>query len=207
MPRLKRPEQTALNRERVLEAAGKIFRRKGFHAASLEEIADEAGFSKGVIYSQFDSKDDLALTLIERRMEWRTGQTLELVQGPVDRALRDMWERNREIQRADLEWGLFVLEFRVHAARTPDVNSRYKAMHRKTLENLTRVFEALISRSGSTPRHAPGDLALFLSAIDAGAVLEAHVDAPTATVDVGHDAVRLLLAETTGPAGEGEDSR
>jgi len=204
MSRLKRPEQKALNRKRVLDAAGKIFREKGFHAASLDEIADEAGFSKGVVYSQFGSKDDLALALMEQRMEWRTDQTRQRIgNAPLDQTLRDIWDRNRTIQRADWNWPLFVLEFRIHAARTPDVNRRYQALHGKTLARLTQLFEALISSGGLTPLHEPADLARFLSAIDSGGVLEVLSGSSGRTIDMGREAVRLLLTESApDPSGE-----
>lgn len=207
MPRLKRPEQKALNRERVLDAAGKIFREKGFHAASLDEISDEAGFSKGVIYSQFGSKDDLALALMERRMEWRVGQTLERIgDAPLERTLRDIWERNRTIQLADWEWPLFVLEFRIHALRTPDLNRRYQALHRKTIARLTQVFDALISRGGLSPRYPPEALARFLSVIDSGGTLEARSGGPGNPLGIGRDAIRLLLTESgPEPSGDEED--
>ncbi|MEJ2203358.1 MAG: TetR/AcrR family transcriptional regulator [Gemmatimonadota bacterium] len=193
---MKRPEQKALNRKRVLDAAGKIFREKGFHGASLDEISDQAGFSKGVVYSQFGSKDDLALALMEQRMEWRVDQTLERIgDAPLDQTLRDMWERNRTIQLADWRWPLFVLEFRIHAARTPDLNRSYQELHRKTLARLTRVFETLISREGLTPEYEPAELARFLSAIDSGGTLEALAEAPGNHFGIGRDAIRLLLTD------------
>ncbi len=51
--RLSRPEQTQRNRSLVLKAARQVFLARGYHGATLERIADEAGFSKGVVYSQF----------------------------------------------------------------------------------------------------------------------------------------------------------
>ena len=48
-PRLTRVEQSVRNRELVLAAARRVFLERGYHGASLEQIADEAGFSKGVV--------------------------------------------------------------------------------------------------------------------------------------------------------------
>src|SRR3954464_13741014 len=66
--RLTRAEQQAQTRSRVLEAADAVFARSGFHAARLEEIADQAGFTRGAVYSNFSGKDDLALAIIEQRI-------------------------------------------------------------------------------------------------------------------------------------------
>src|SRR5207249_240036 len=72
--RLSRSEQVERNGGRVLEAARRVFLAKGYAGASLDAIAEEAGFSKGVVYSQFDSKADLFLTLLERRIGERADQ-------------------------------------------------------------------------------------------------------------------------------------
>src|SRR4051812_50109383 len=52
-------------RERVLQAAGEVFAERGFAAASLDQVAAAAGFTKGAVYSNFRSKDDLFLALME----------------------------------------------------------------------------------------------------------------------------------------------
>src|ERR1700753_332212 len=65
--RMRRVEQVERNRERVLAAAQRVFIDRGYAGATLEAIADEAGFSKGVVYSQFGSKPDLFFALLEQR--------------------------------------------------------------------------------------------------------------------------------------------
>src|SRR6266496_4849139 len=72
--RLSRSEQVDRNRELVLEAARQVFLAKGYAGASLDAIAEEAGFSKGVVYSQFGSKADLFLALLERRIDQRAAE-------------------------------------------------------------------------------------------------------------------------------------
>ena len=74
--RLSRAEQVERNRERVLDAAREVFLERGYAGATLEAIAEAAGFSKGVVYSQFAGKPDLFLALLERRIDqraWRAG--------------------------------------------------------------------------------------------------------------------------------------
>src|SRR2546422_1443022 len=63
-----RDEQRALTRTRLLEAAQRVFARRGFHAASVEEIAREAGATTGAIYSNFAGKEDLFLALFEEHV-------------------------------------------------------------------------------------------------------------------------------------------
>ncbi|HMI27319.1 MAG TPA: helix-turn-helix domain-containing protein, partial [Streptosporangiaceae bacterium] len=55
-PRLSRAEQNDRNRALLLAAARRVFLERGYYAATLDQIADEAGFSKGAVYSRFASK-------------------------------------------------------------------------------------------------------------------------------------------------------
>ena len=195
MPRLTRTEQTAQNRERLLGAAGELFRRKGFHGATLDAISEAAGFSTGVIYSQFGSKDDLALALMEQRSQRRIQRAMELAETtPSDEALRLIAEEHRAFQESDVDWTLLVLEFRIHAARNPDLNRRYSALHRRTLEGVARVFDVLRARIGSRTRFESADLARFVAALDSGNVLERVVDGPGDTMELTRHALSLALS-------------
>src|SRR5690349_2124566 len=69
--RATRAEQVERNRAIVLEAAKRVFLAKGYAGATLDAIADDAGFSKGVVYSQFDSKADLFMALLDERIDER----------------------------------------------------------------------------------------------------------------------------------------
>jgi len=67
--RLTREQSRAQTRERLLTAARGVFARRGFHGASVDEIASEAGFSTGALYSNFDGKEDLFLVLMDREID------------------------------------------------------------------------------------------------------------------------------------------
>lgn len=200
-------EEATENRAKVLEAAGRLFRRDGFHGASLDEIAQEAGFSKGVIYSQFGSKDELFLALIEERMEWRQDELLDLVgRASADQALGAMWDQSLEVQLADVPWTRALLEFRLHAARTPEINQVYARLHARSLERLAHVFETFATKLGLQPQLDFIDLACFLSALDTGGVLERAVDDSRRGFELSRRAVWLLLTQRTDGPGPGRDA-
>ena len=69
-PRLSRAEQNDRNRALLLAAARRVFLERGYYAATLDQIADEAGFSKGAVYSRFASKADMFLALLEDRIDY-----------------------------------------------------------------------------------------------------------------------------------------
>ena len=77
-PRLSRAEQNDRNRALLLAAARRVFLERGYFAATLDQIADEAGFSKGAVYSRFASKADMFLALLEDRITERAAQNAEL---------------------------------------------------------------------------------------------------------------------------------
>jgi AcrR family transcriptional regulator len=178
-PRLTRVEQSVRNRELVLAAARRVFLGRGYHGASLEQMADEAGFSKGVVYSQFESKADLCLALLEQRIEERNRDITRLVDGLVashglslDQGLRALVEHASERDRAEAEWGLLVIEFRVHAARNSDLNRRYREMHERTVAGVAGVVARIYDHAGEALPLPARDLARLLLTVAAGARLE-----------------------------------
>ena len=111
-PRLTRAERNQRNRALVLGAARRAFLARGYHGASLEQIADEAGFSKGVVYSQFENKADLFLALLEQRIEERAAENARFVDALVaagdcsaGQGLRALVEHVTRREHADAEWG------------------------------------------------------------------------------------------------------
>jgi AcrR family transcriptional regulator len=177
--RLTRHERSRRNRSLVLAAARRVFLAHGYHGASLEQIAEEAGFSKGVVYSQFESKADLFLALLEQRIEERASENAQLVehlaardQLTTDRGLMALAEHVTRRDQADHEWGLLVIEFRVHAARNPDLNRRYALVHERTVAGVARVVARIYERTGGRLPLPAADLARLLLTVGAGARLE-----------------------------------
>ncbi len=172
-----RVEQAEYNREQVLAAALEVFEQKGYHAATVDEMAERAGYSKGVVYSQFGSKPDLFLSLLEQRVERRARENLEIamsISGPE--GLRDVAARAEELLVRDRAWNLAVLEFRTYAARVPELNQRYIQIHERTVAGIARVIHLAFDRGGRMPPFPPHDLARLVLALDAGWVLEDLAD-------------------------------
>jgi AcrR family transcriptional regulator len=171
--RLSRAEQTERNRAALLASARRVFLERGYHGASVDQIADAAGFSTGVVYSQFGGKADLFLALLEARIAERAAGNARAVEGLAgDAGLSRLLAHAASVDRAEPEWGLLVIEFRVHAARDPELGRRYAAVHQRTLAGMERAVTGLYQRAGRTPPLPPADLARLLVAVGAGARLE-----------------------------------
>jgi len=195
--RVTRIEQSAENRERVLAAARSVFTRKGFHAASVDEIAEEAGFSKGVVYSQFGGKDDLFLALLERRIEQRRRENLETVRRATEaNVLAALFEAAQRATRSDQAWTLLVLEFRLHAARDPELLQRYAALHERTVAGIAEAIAAMCEKMGAHPSFTPDELARFIIAVDNGSVLELLTAPRAFTSRVAQAATRYVIEST-----------
>src|SRR3954462_14650083 len=67
--RLSRAEQQKQTRQRIVEAAAQLFEDRGFHATSVDQVAAAAGYTKGAVYSNFASKEDLFFAVYERRVD------------------------------------------------------------------------------------------------------------------------------------------
>jgi AcrR family transcriptional regulator len=150
-----------------------VFLERGYYAATLDQIADEAGFSKGAVYSRFASKADMFLALLEDRIAERAGQNArlagELAGTGNFAALLELAER---AERGAPGWRLLVTEFRVHAARDPELNRRYAALHMRAVDGVAQSFTAVSKDGGSDFPVPPRQLAELWLTIETGRALE-----------------------------------
>jgi AcrR family transcriptional regulator len=171
--RMRRVEQVERNRERVLAAAQRVFIDRGYAGATLEAIADEAGFSKGVVYSQFGSKPDLFFALLEQRSEQRAAHHRQAVAGRTGLdAFQALVRAGDEDAASEPGWGFVLTEFRAQAVRDPHLNGRYSALHFRTVDNLAKVLTGIHESAGVTPAIPARSLAEFLLATATGVALE-----------------------------------
>jgi AcrR family transcriptional regulator len=170
-----RAEKQAQTRAQLIDAAARVFARRGFQAARIEEIAEHAGYSHGAVYSNFAGKEELFLAVFEQYMAQRIEEVAQAsaVEGSFAeraRAAADQW-----MQRfgEDRETFLLHLEFMIHAARHPALSEqlgRRMAMLRLEIER--RIVERAEETGAALPL-APAELALVLRALGIGLAVEA----------------------------------
>jgi AcrR family transcriptional regulator len=202
--RLRRAEQVERNRLVVLSAARRVFLDRGYGGATVDAIAEEAGFSKGVVYSQFGSKADVFMALLERRITERGAQNERAVAGLSGAdAVRELLRIGSRDAAAEHGWAQLLVEFRVHAARDPALNQRYAQAHRRTVGQLAALLGRLYDRAGTPPAVPPQSMAEFVLALVAGTTLERSAN-PGALPDV--DLTALMASVLDGLAGLGQPS-
>ena len=193
--RLTRIEQVERNRVRLLDAARETFLLRGYAGATIDAIADQAGFSKGVVYSQFAGKSDLFLALLERRIDERAAENDRVAaQHAGADALGALMRVNvrHTVERAG--WARLLIEFRVVAARDPALNARYAELHARSLDRFSRTVEAALRKDGTTTALAPRTFAQLIFALDSGAVLEQSVDATAFPLELLDHLLSRLVA-------------
>lgn len=180
---MRRAEQVEHNRGIVLEAARTVFLERGYGGATLGAIADEAGFSRGVVYSQFGSKADMFFALLDRRIEQRAEQNgliTKEFQGSA--GLRRLIMAGEDDAAAQPGWAHLLVEFRVLAMRDPELKRRYAEAHSRTVDGIATVVERLYEPDGEPP--VPSRvIAEYLQAGAAGVALERAANPDALPVD------------------------
>lgn len=192
--------QVARNRAVVLAAAREVFLANGYAGATLDAIADRAGFTKGVVYSQFEGKADLFLALLDARIEERAQENARMVAEAGDQggftALFSHFER---ASQADSDWARLLIEFRVVAARDAELNGRYAKAHARTVKYLTELIDGICGREGLQPPVAPSIIAEFILALGSGLTLERAADPASLPKPALAALVQAALDLPTGP--------
>lgn len=171
--RLTRSESQARTRTELLDAAAEVFSRRGYSGASIAEIADEAGFTHGAVYSNFAGKQDLFLALYERWVAervsgiedvWRRDGTL----AERARAGADGWI---EHFRRDPRAFLLRLEFAVRGAHDPELRHELGTRVGAVPLAIRRLIEQQLIEEG-VPAAGAEQLALAQQALSLGLALE-----------------------------------
>lgn len=171
--RLRRTELVQRNRIAVLDAARRVFTERGYTGATLEAIAEEAGFSKGVMYSQFTSKPDLFLTLLEQRIEERARENERIaVVHPGATGLHAMLEAAIDHAVNEAAWAMLLIEFRALAVRDREVGARFAELDSRAVQSLASTLQQLCDQARVTPPFAADVIAQFILALDSGIALE-----------------------------------
>ncbi len=167
------PERRRLmTREHLLKSAAQVFAEKGFHGASMDEVAARAGFSKGAVYSNFRNKEDLFLDLLG----WIYAQAIEAlretigsVDTPAESRLSDFVDLIRgQRLAAGADWSILYEEFHLYALRNPAARARLAELDRQDVEEVASVIEAERERQGFQPVESSIDAARIVIALMKG---------------------------------------
>jgi AcrR family transcriptional regulator len=199
-PRPRRRRQTqaerrAQTRARLLKAAGTVFARHGYERATLDEVARQAGVSKGAVYYNFASKEELFLALLEERLVARLGDVERAFDeaGPPPRASAAAADRFLAGLERNPRWPPLFLEFVSYCARDP---ARRIHFAERFLRSARRILARLIAERydelGVDPPLAASELAICVDALTNGMLIERLFDPDSVPPDLLGKAIALL---------------
>ena len=172
--RLSRKERQAHTRARLMRSAASIAAERGLERASLDAVAEHAGFTKGAVYANFESKEDLFLSMLDVRFAERLAD--------LDRILSSEDDPDTQARAAaagfiaaiesDPEWERLFFEFTVYAARNEDFRVQLVARYRTMRERIAELLAARAARLGIEPVLPPGQVATMTFAMANGIALE-----------------------------------
>jgi AcrR family transcriptional regulator len=175
--RTRRPPR-AQTRKELLDAAAHVFARRGFAGASVEAVAEEAGFSIGAVYSNFDSKQELFLSLYEERIQRRRRELSDAVvrAGGRGAGLASAAAEVEEAFEAERDWFLLYFEFVLHAARNPSFVRRFQSVREEGLAQLAEGLTAGLKHAGFDSSIMARELAEVIRALTYGLALDRLVE-------------------------------
>ncbi len=195
--RLTRAEARAQTRERLLDTAAEVFARKGYGAASVEQIAESAGYSVGAVYSNFAGKEQLFSELMAQRAAGRVEAIVQAMQsaraqgGDPLRALGAMLIAAAD---KDIEAAALQTEFWLHAVRNPETMEILARGTDRTLGLLRDVVAQLLDDHGVDPSVTPESFAVVVLALYQGLVRQRRTDPARVSEELFGQALSWQLA-------------
>jgi AcrR family transcriptional regulator len=166
-------------REVLLDAAERVFGSRGFDGASLEEIADAAGYTRGAIYKHFGNKAELFLAVNERFNERFLAGFVDLLEAPMPPQELDLAliaKRWHDLQNPDISAYALGTEFSLYVLRNPEVRERAAKSRRAVAEMIARFMDEWVARAGATLRIPAMTLARIALAAGDGLALSGYLD-------------------------------
>jgi AcrR family transcriptional regulator len=193
---LTRRQKQERTRQRLLDAATRVFARRGYQQATLDEIAKEAGFTIGAVYSNFAGKEQLFLALADREVEQRVTEI---------RALGDAAERGeqpgaeaadqfREFLERAPDWPLLFYEFWSFGVRNPMTRQEFAKRRQAVRDALAETLERIAGQLGFRLRFPAPALATAISATLNGLAFERAADPDGIPDDVFAEFIAAILA-------------
>ncbi|MFM0339284.1 TetR/AcrR family transcriptional regulator [Paraburkholderia fungorum] len=172
--RLTRAEQQALTRERLLASAESAIARLGYGGASVDIIAADAGLSKGAIYSNFSTKEDLFLELLRLNME-RDMAALEKIVELEPQELYQAISQWLATMHSESDCPVLATELQLQARRSLEFAEHYYALQEQQTRTLARILRAYFKASSANLPIDAADLAACIIALAHGLSLQRPV--------------------------------
>jgi AcrR family transcriptional regulator len=184
-------------REELLTAALKVFARRGYRQAGVEEIATEAGYSKGALYWHFSSKEELLHSLLQERVDAPMRSLLALLESAApdrDMSLEAALEFAR-LLGSQREVVLLEREYWSLAIRDPELRARYAERQTELRRALAAAIQARARHLGMPDLPMPADeVARIMMSIVGGLSIDELIEPGSVRPELLGEALALVYA-------------
>ncbi len=190
-----RPDVSEERKDQILDAATHVFSEHGFHEAHVDDIAEEAGLSKGTLYWYFKSKDDIIIALLDRLFEFGASGVRELQSKEIPAT--EMLRQSVGLLIKDLDHWIKLIpltyEFLGLLFRRKIVKTAFKRYFRHYMDLITPIIQQGID-AGEFQAESAKEVAIAIGAIFEGTILLWVYDSETVNIkeDI-HKSVELLI--------------
>jgi AcrR family transcriptional regulator len=200
MARLTRQESKARTRAALIKAARALFLCRGYQATSLEQVAEEADYSKGAVYSNFRGKEELCLAVLDDINHREVGELVELLSAPTDfeTALRalDGWA---ERVLGSESWTVLGVEAVAAAHTSPGLREKLAHRDEALVGQLARALRRAVEAGRITLTGTPEDVAVILIGTGIGLGLQRAMN-PAIRSGLLGQATRALIHPAATPS-------
>ncbi len=176
--RSSRKERQAHTRARLMHSAASVAAERGLERASLDAVARHAGFTKGAVYANFASKEDLFLSMLDTRFAQRLEEldTILSSEDDPDTQARAAAAGFIAAIASEPEWERLFFEFMVYAARNEGFRVELVARYRTMRERIGELLAERAARLGIEPAIPPDQVATMTFAMANGIALERMIE-------------------------------
>ena len=168
-----RADRQARTRAELIAAADRRFSADGFHATTLALVADDAGYTKGAVYSNFSSKEDLFFAVYERRVERFAAAAAQLPKAAdVDAAVREQVAAAAARRDHEDGWLAVFFEFWAHVLRHPEHRARFAELHGRAMEPFVAALDRVAAERGPVPGLDSREIATTMMGVSTALGLE-----------------------------------
>jgi AcrR family transcriptional regulator len=195
-PRLTRKERQANTRRCLLQSAAKVFCRRGLQQASIDEVADEAGYTKGAFYANFRNKEELFLAMLDQQFAERlekVDRVLESGEGPEAQA-RQIGLRLDDTMEEEAEWQRLFFEFSAYAMRNEDFRQEFVTRCRALMARIAEQYRRRADELGIDPQLAPERWALMVFVMGNGVALQKLLEPEGTPHELYGEMMELVVA-------------
>ncbi|WP_370616577.1 TetR/AcrR family transcriptional regulator [Mumia sp. Pv 4-285] len=188
-----RAARQAQTRESLIATARALFLHDGYAATSLERVAVEAGFSKGAVYSNFKSKEELGLAVLDEIHGEMVVEVLEaLTSATTYEESLNAFEGWLKVRLGQPRWTALEVEFAAVVRTSPFVATELAARHRLIRESIAAMLLDMQERTGMRLAVPADQVALVLLSLGIGLGAQRSLD-PSIDVHAFTDTIRSLL--------------